>query len=243
MAGPHEGGQRFRRRRWHTRGRRLLPYLIGLGLAALVGVLAWVVFVSPVLGVHDVQVEGAKSVSEENVLRQADIDSGTPLATLDTDAIANRIEELPRVAEVSVQRTWPRGVTVDVRERATVAIVDDDGVLRGVDETGAAYRSYDKRPQGVPLISLDSGVGDDEQTVLAEAARVVGALDDDLADRVRDIEAASIDSIDLVLRNGDRIRWGSAEESERKQAVLEALLDTPASVYDVTVPEHPATSG
>lgn len=231
--------ERFRRRRWARRAR---PYLIGFLLLVVIGGLGWLVAFSSVLGVHDVKVDGLSTMNEDRVRRQAAVPSGEPLATLDTGAVAARIEELPRVADASVHRSWPRGLTVEVRERETVAVVDDGGTLRGIDASGEAFRRYRARPDGAPEIALDSGV-DDQETVLAEAAAVLGSLDDDLATRISEVEVGGIDSIDLLLRNGDRVRWGSADESGRKAAVLEALLETPARVYDVTAPEHPATSG
>lgn len=233
------GRERFRRRRLVRRAR---PYLIGLAALVVLGGLAWLVAFSSVLGVHDIKVEGAQSLNEERVVREAAVPAGEPLARLDTDAVAARIEEMPRVAEASVRRSWPRGLTVEVRERETVAVIKDNGRLRGVDETGEAYRTYRTAPNGVPTIELERGA-DDPGTVLAEAAAVLGSLDDDLAGRVSGVEATSIDSIDLLLGNGDRVRWGSADESERKGTVLEALLETPARVYDVTTPDHPATVG
>ena len=236
--GRDAGRERFRRRRWAWRAR---PYLIGLVVVVVVCGLGWLVAFSSVLGVHDVKIEGLRTLNEDRVRNTADVSTGEPLATLDTGAVAERIEELPRVAEASVQRSWPRGLTVEVRERETVAVIDDDGTLRGIDQSGTAYRRYQSAPDGAPTIALDPGV-DDQQTVLAEAAAVLAALDADLAKRVADVEVGGIDSIDLLLRNGDRVRWGSADESERKGAVLEALLETPARVYDVTAPEHPATS-
>ncbi|MDN5856077.1 MAG: FtsQ-type POTRA domain-containing protein [Actinomycetia bacterium] len=237
--GPESGRERFRRRRWALRAR---PYLIGLAVLLVVGGLGWVVAFSSVLGVHDIKVEGTQSLNEKRVLRKAAVPPGEPLATLDTDAVAARVEEMTRVADASVHRRWPRGLTVEVRERETVAVIDDSGTLRGVDETGETYRTYRSAPKGVPTIALDPDV-DDPDTVLAEAAAVLGSLDADLAERVSDVEVASIDSIDLLLGNGDRVRWGSADDSERKGVVLEALLETPAQTYDVTAPDHPATSG
>lgn len=238
-AGRDPGQERFRRRRWAWRAR---PYLVGCAILIVLGVLGWLVAFSSVLGVHDVKVEGLSTIGDERVRRQAAVPSGEPLATLDTDAVAARIEKLPRVAEASVHRSWPRGLTVEVRERETVAVIDDGGTLRGVDASGTAYRAYPSPPPGVPTIALDPAV-EDRETVLAEAAAVLGALDDDLAKRISAVEVAGIDSIDLLLRNGDRVRWGSADESERKGTVLEALLETPARIYDVTAPGHPATSG
>jgi cell division protein FtsQ len=44
----------------------------------------------------------------------------------------------------------------------------------------------------------------------------------------------------LVLRDGRPVEWGSAERSSRKASVLAVLLDTPASAYDVSVPDRPS---
>ncbi|MGH3360643.1 MAG: cell division protein FtsQ/DivIB [Nocardioidaceae bacterium] len=233
---------RFRRRRWRSRVGRVLPYLIGLGVVAAIAGIGWLVFASSVLGVHDVQVDGVRSIGADRVREQAQIAEGSPLATLDTDAIAERIEQLPRVADAAVHRRWPRGVTLEVTERTTVAVVADSDGIRGVDATGVEFRGYDTRPDDVPRITLGADIGDDREQALAEAAHVIEALDDSIAERVHHIEVGSADSIDLLLGNGDRVRWGSAVDSDRKSEVLLALLDVPAGVYDVSAPEHPATS-
>lgn len=237
-----EDRSRFRRRRWRSRFGRLLPYLIGVGIAAAAAGLGWLVFVSPVLGVHSVRVDGPPSIGEDRVREEAGLRAGEPLARLDAEGIAERIEELPRVADAEVHRDWPRGVRLEVRERTAVAVVADGGGFRGVDIEGVDFRSYDERPADVPVITLRGSAADDREEALGEAASVVGALDTALAERVRRVEVASTDSIELLLGNGDRVRWGSADESERKSEVLGALLEVPAGVYDVTAPEHPATS-
>jgi len=60
--------------------------------------------------------------------------------------------------------------------------------------------------------------------------------------RVDHVVLSSADSILLELRDGDQVRWGSAESSQQKAAVLAALLQIPATVYDVSVPEQPTTA-
>lgn len=242
MAASDAGRSRFRRRRWRSRFGRALPYLIGLGIAMLAAGVGWLVLVSSVLGVHSVSVEGAESIDADRVREQAGLDAGEPLATLDTDGIVERIERLPRVADASVHRDWPRGVSLEVRERSTVAVVADGDAYRGVDIEGVDFRAYRKRPDGVPVITMRDPSGDGREGALREAAQVIGALDPSVADRVRRVQVASANSIDLLLGNGDRVRWGSADDSERKSEVLHALLEVPAAVYDVTAPEHPATS-
>jgi cell division protein FtsQ len=49
--------------------------------------------------------------------------------------------------------------------------------------------------------------------------------------------------VQLALKGGKTVKWGSADESERKAAVLAALLTRPGKVYDVAAPDAPAVSG
>ena len=77
--------------------------------------------------------------------------------------------------------------------------------------------------------------------VWAEAAAVVSALPDDLAPRVDHVSVATVDQIELALRDGRTVVWGSAEDSAQKAEVLEVLLGQEASVYDVSVPSNPTT--
>jgi cell division protein FtsQ len=59
--------------------------------------------------------------------------------------------------------------------------------------------------------------------------------------QTRRVRAQSMDSITLTLADGRSVRWGSADESQRKVQVLAILLKQKASVYDVSVPEQPTT--
>ena len=49
----------------------------------------------------------------------------------------------------------------------------------------------------------------------------------------------SVDEIELVLANGRRVVWGSAEDSEAKAEVLAVLLKRPGNQIDVSVPGRP----
>jgi cell division protein FtsQ len=68
---------------------------------------------------------------------------------------------------------------------------------------------------------------------------VVSALPDDLADRVDHVEVATVDRIELALRDDRTVLWGSAEQSDLKAEVLTSLLSQPGSTYDVSVPGQP----
>jgi cell division protein FtsQ len=228
--------KRFARRQWARRWlawRRLVAVVLVLGL--LLGAL-WMVFFSSVLAVSGVRVEGAAVLEPRSVRRAAAVPLGQPLATVDLDAIAARVEGLPAVRSVDVSRSWPDRVLVSVKEREAVAVVDRGGSLRGLDAAGVLFRRYPSRPKSLPLLRMG---GRTDADALAEAAKVAGVLPAGIARRVDYVEVRSVDTISLRLRSGRTVRWGSADDSAAKAEVLAVLLRQKASLYDVTVPGQP----
>ena len=55
------------------------------------------------------------------------------------------------------------------------------------------------------------------------------------------VALATRDDVDLILRSGVTVHWGSADQVEFKSRVLRALLKHKKDVYDVTAPELPTT--
>ncbi|MDN5895433.1 MAG: FtsQ-type POTRA domain-containing protein [Nocardioides sp.] len=236
--------RRFVRRQW-TRRWLALRVVVAAAVAVLLVVLGvWLIFFSSVLAVQGADVEGAKQLSEDEVLRAAEVPDGRALARVDVDSIAERLEELPAVASADVSRKWPDKLLIKVRERVAVAVVSVDGKFKGMDETGFVFRDFRAEPKALPLVKVDgdvqvgSGAGDE---TLAEGAAVVAALPRQVARQVEYVELTTIDQISLHLRDGKTVEWGSAAQSEDKGRVLASLLTQDADVYDVTVPGMPTT--
>lgn len=228
--------RRFARRQWARRWLAWRPVLIGLVVLGAAGGLVWLVFFSSVLAVQGVRVAGEGVLDSREVRRVAQVPTGTPLATVDLDEIAGRVERLRPVRAVDVSREWPAHVRIEVTEREAVAVVELGDGLHGVDEEGVVFRRYLTRPAGLPLVRSAAGTPSD---ALAEATRVVDALPADLAGRVDHVEVGSVDTITLRLRDGRDVLWGSAEESANKARVLAVLLQQDATAYDVSVPGRP----
>lgn len=228
--------KRFARRQW---ARRWLTWRYVLALVLVVALLGggvYLVFFSSTLSVQGVEVQGTQTLTEEQVREAADVPLGGPLATVDLDRVAYRVRSLAIVKSAEVTRKWPHDVLIEIVERQPVAVVEIAGRLQSLDVDGVVFGSYRKAPQGLPLVKAQSGVDSD---ALAEGAAVVGALPTDLAAKVDFAEVVSIDQIDLRLRNGSQVRWGSAEQSAEKAEVLAAMLRFEAQVYDVSVPGQP----
>jgi cell division protein FtsQ len=226
--------QRFARRAWSRRWATVRRVVLLLLVVALVGGAGWLVFASSVLAVEQVEVSGVHTVSAERISRAAAVPLGEPLARVDVDRVRDRVEEVPVVARAEIGRSWPHTVSVEVVERTPVAVVRKDGAFSLTDAEGVMYRTVASPRRRLPVVT----VGPDPQT-LPSAATVVAELPPLLARRVSHVRAATIDSIELRLRDGRSVVWGSAESSQLKAEVLESLLRRRASVYDVSVPGAP----
>jgi cell division protein FtsQ len=232
--------RRFARRQRSVRRRTWMPWAVGAVLAVVLGVTVWLVFFSSVFAVSSVEVRGNRSMAKATVVRTAAVPAGTPLARIDTDAIADRVRQLTPVADVRVTRAWPDRVVLTVTERVAVVAVTIGDRFELVDADGVSFRITEKRPDGLPLAKV---TGPRREVTLRSVVAVSAALPDQLRGRVRIVSASSPDSISLELDGDVKVVWGSAERSDRKAEVLLALMRRPAEVYDVSAPELPVTQG
>lgn len=233
--------RKFTRRQW---ARRWLTWKWLLGVLAVMAVVVfgvWLLWFSTILTAKNVTVTGTGYLSADEIRQAAAIPASEQLVSLDVGAVRNRVAALAPVQSVAVRRVWPDRVRIDVDERDPVAVVDIAGQIRGIDAEGVVFRAYPSKPRNLPLVQAGSGTRDE---AITESARVVSAIPANVVRRIDHVEVETVDQILLVLRDGRTVTWGSAEDSEEKARVLEALLkQKPAQEYDVSVPGLPTTRG
>jgi cell division protein FtsQ len=231
-------GRRFARRARARRWSRLRVLAVLALVLALVGSAGWVVLESSLLAVRSVEVTGGARVTPAQVLAAADIAPSTPLARVDTEAVARRVEALVAVRAVTVSRQWPRTVLIVVAERVPAAVQRRGSSYALLDRTGVAFDTVRKRPKRLPLVSADTGSGARTMRAAMDVLAVVPA-------RVRrqlvEVRAASPEQVTLRLTRRRTVMWGSTERGQRKAAVLAALMSRRALVYDVSAPDAPTT--
>jgi cell division protein FtsQ len=232
--------RRFARRQWARRWMSLRYVVALLLVVAAVAAGVWLVFFSSTLAVKGVTVTGADLLAQDEVRAVARVPEGEPLALVDVAAVRARVQALAPVRAADVSRAWPDQVRIEIEERTAVAVVELGGRLRGMDADGVVFRDYQTPPADLPRVRPTTSTGTE---ALREAGAVVSALPADISRRVDHVEVETVDQITLVLRDGRRVLWGSAEESATKAEVIEALLQQKAQVYDVSVPGSPVTSG
>lgn len=233
--------RRFLRRQWARRWVTWKWVVAVLLAAAVAGFGVWLLWFSTVLTANHVTVTGTGYLSGEDIRSAAAISSTEQLVRLDVGAVRTRVAALAPVRSVSVRRVWPDRVRIDVEERQPVAVIDIGGSIRAIDRDGVVFREFPAKPRALPLVQADPGV---REEAITESARVVSAMPATLSRRIDHVEVETVDQIVLVLRDGRTVVWGSAEQSEEKARVLEALLaDRRAAQYDVSVPGLPTTRG
>ncbi|TDP97219.1 cell division protein FtsQ/DivIB [Labedaea rhizosphaerae] len=228
------GGARPPRRR--VLARRWVVVLVMLVVTALVYLLLF----TPVLGVRSVEVSGNKLVATKDIVAAAAIPDGTPMFRVDTDAARDRVARLPRVASVDVSRSWPATVRITITERIPVALVKAADGYHEIDGTGVDFAVIPKAVAGIPALVVAHAAPDDAPTVAAVA--VLTHIPKQLLKRIKTITPHTPGDVQLALKDGKTVKWGNADQSERKAAVLAALLTRPGKVYNVAAPDAPAVS-
>ncbi|MFF8274789.1 cell division protein FtsQ/DivIB [Streptomyces lateritius] len=229
------------------------PRVLWIALAVLATVAGglWALYGSSWLRVEHVKTSGTRVLTVREVEAVAAVPIGSPLISVETEAIEARLrQKLPRIDTVTVERSWPHGIGLEVTERQPVLVVEKGGKFTEVDSTGTRYATVDKAPRGVPKLVLDAASSPslrrfDADRLLREAVRATGELPEKVARDTRVVRVSSYDSLTLELGGGRTVFWGSAEDGAVKARVLTALMKaTPkAGHFDVSAPTAPAASG
>ena len=224
--------------------RRRKAVLFALAAVVIAAGAVWALLGSSLFVVRSVTVTGAGAVPRAEVLRAAGIKPGTPLARLDTAAVARRVEQITQVQSAQVSRDWPDSVTIVIRERTPVLAVASGGGFALVDRFGVVLGHVARRPAGMILLTTaadpDSLRGN---PAVGAAVTVLRQLPPSIRRLVRAVAAPSPDAVTLSLRGGITVIWGGTDRSAAKAAELKILMRTKALSYDLSDPNTAVTGG
>ncbi len=231
--------RRFTRR---SRHRRATLISVGAVVLLLVASVAVAVF-SPLLSLRTIRVEGTERVDASAVQAALDGQLGTPLALIDFDEVTRELKAFPLIASYVTETAPPHTLVVRIQERQPVATVAAGDGFELVDPAGVVVQSLDARQEGVPLVDVGGAALDGP--AYRSVAEVLLALPVTLRSTVDTVTASTTDDVTLELTSGERVVWGSADESAKKAQVLAGLIadqarrDPGASVeYDVSAPDN-----
>jgi cell division protein FtsQ len=241
---------RLRARRISVRrdeGRRRLRRLSALGVAAAVVLLILGVTRSPVLDVDRVQVAGATHTSVDDIQRAAGIRRHAPMTDVDLDRARAGVLALPWVDTVSITRSWPASVQVEITERTAVAVVTAGSAgFALVDGDGRVLELSPAPPPGFVLLAnvpLPGPPGSTVDASASDALLVARSIPASLGPKVSTV-VAETDGVVLRLVAGGVIRLGPATDLGPKLRAADTVLDevdtTDLCAVDVRVASAPS---
>ncbi len=236
-----------RHRVTEERARTRLRLVIGLVAMIALAAAAFALVRSPLLSVDRVTVTGAEHSDPAAVLARFDVVPGTPMVSVDADAVEAALRADPWVAKARVVVSWSGSVDVEVTEHVPVAAVMTAGGYAYVTRGGAVVEMLDD-PTGLALIAADVPETVRPGTTILAAA-TLGALEfiDWLPDDVARVTVVSIDEAGQLTATVDdlTVRLGRAREMQSKALALIALIGhglSPGSYVDITAPRRPAVA-
>lgn len=263
---PHD---RIAERAAKVRRRPWLVAALVTGIVALIGGLIYLFWFSAVLEVDDVVVRheqeetGLPEDLAQDVLSAAAVPTGVPMARVDTGAAQDRVLQDLRLAEVSVQRSWPSTITVVVTPREPAIILTQPGEPERVaDAAGVVYdqvsgdeasalRAGDHPGAAVPVLAARVPHGDIDEAQVRAALALISALDPALRDQISGLRVMDAGTLRFDL-GSVRVDWGLPGQDQDKARVLLALLnqeqidpdneDTRITV-NLTAPSAPVVRG
>jgi cell division protein FtsQ len=212
-----------------------------------------IVFASGAINVRHVEVVGASRPTAVRIDTLVHSAVGSPMLTVDTSQLTRRVESLPQVSHVHVQRSWPNTLRVFVAERQPVLAVHGSSGWTLIDTKATPYLTAAALPAHVLTLTLppSTTAPNAHDPDVHAAVDVVAALPAVVRASVVGVEAPSVAGIRLRLRDGSIVVWGGADDSARKAHALAVLLHATASaphkqsrarLYDVSTPGFVTTS-
>jgi len=199
---------------------------------------------TPLFAARDVRIEGATTLSRQQVLALAGIGPGTNVFHLDANAVESALMSDPRVASATIERHLPGTVVIQIVERTpvarstsgstTVAIAGDGVILPGASTNG--------------LPEIRASVGELPDALRAAAARALSSLGPSIRARVAAVVAQPTGELMIDLAGGLTVRYGPDGDDVAKAAALRAVFawaaDQGATLrdIDVSVPSAPSAT-
>lgn len=217
-----------------VRGLKVLVWSALLSVAAVA--LGLLLYFTPIMSARSIDVVGLEAIPQEEVLAAAAVVPGTPLLQIDTDAVAERVATIRRVASARVQREYPSSLRITVVERVPVVVKDYPDGPHLFDRDGVDFATAPP-PPGLPILETATPGPSDPAT--EAALQVMLALPPEVAAQVGRVAAPSVASITLTLVDGRVVVWGTNDRTDEKALKLAALLTQPGRTYDVSSPDLP----
>ena len=220
MSGDTAQGRRL------SKSRRILTWLV---IAIAVVAASYVLLgKSALLDVERVEIYGLHRVALAEVEERLGFHRGDPLLSVNSEEEARKLEVLPWVQVVDIERKWDGLITVDITERRAVAlamVAPKQWAL--IDSFGRVLTGGLSNPPDLPRLSGVHAAGvpgsymmEDSKALLS----VLGAFPSDLVLRVRSLRRDADGEIVGSLTSGEEVVFGDEDRLAAKVVALVTVL-------------------
>lgn len=210
----------------------------------LIGAVGWLLGWSSFLTVKQIEVVGVAAdspIKSDAIISLSGVRIGEPMARLSGASVKRELAQIPRIKSVSLIRHWPHRIVLLIKERVPVAAIVKGNQFLLIDSESKAYATVSVLPVEVPTIMVTG----DFQTGINTAMSVITHLPFNIRSQLTHVDSSGKDGVQLILRSGTRIIWGSNEDLALKSRVLTTLLAgagaSKVKTFDVSAPFAPTT--
>ena len=205
---------------------------------------------SSLVAVTDVEVAGVTSGDRAAIVAElTGIAEQQTTLDADPDAIERAAAAFPTVKAVTVDPNFPHGMRIEVTERPPALVVEVGGERLAAAADGTLLAGVSV-PEDDDLPVLEVGEVPARGSLDGEPlqqALILGAAPEPLRPLVHEVRLDSEHGVEVTLRGGIPVRFGSGSAATAKWAAAAAVLASPkvdaVTYVDVRVPERPTAGG
>jgi len=181
------------------------------------------------LKLSKVMVEGAHYLTQDEILKTANLTAGDGMFQVDLKDLNQKLQKMSWVDQVFIERRLPSSILISIRERKPVALLDN-GSLYGVDKDGRILSPSDALlNQDLPLISGVSfnadAVGTTQTAQILKPAldffSFMAKKDDVLAHDVSEVNLSEPESLKVTFINGTQVTFNTTvSDTDLKRMAL-----------------------
>jgi cell division protein FtsQ len=204
---------------------------------------------SSLVAISEVEVNGVSGSERDEITRELTA-AAKQMTTLhvDHEQLAQVAAAFPTVEGIAADAGFPHSLRIEVSERPPRMLVRVDGRQVPVADDGTVLAGVDASGEKLPEIEIDKlppgGVLGGEPL---DQALVAGAAPEPLRPLIAKLGHSDDHGVEVVLRGGIQLRFGTGAAAADKWAAAAALLADPeleaATYVDVQVPSRPVAGG
>ncbi len=231
----------MKKKRKNRAKRRVIVLLF---LIVCVGII-FAVFKAPFFNVKTVFCVGQQNMAETEIVKLADVHTGTNIFSVNLRAVKKRLASNPMIAETNVRRIFPNKIKIWVKEAKMVAYVEKDGKYLMLDQngqiikvlTGEDAKTAPKaaRLSGIEMVSQKPGeyiaAPDDQRAIkLFECMEDLSELE--MMDKVNYINFEDLSNIEIDYESRLFMLLGSYEKLDYKLKFVKKVIDDNISEHE-----------